>query len=267
MYPAEIPAEARSLHSPGRSSLERAYYLQRVLASLGPGAHALKEISEAAELDDATTARILGAGVYQGVYTRPQRGRYQLARPLSELAYVLPHGPTRDQSQQALRKLREATDGGLAFLYMKSPGLAAGRQCADMAVGDSDLVELGMTPREVLSVTRSLRTGASGRVILAYLPDTIQAHVLAEPVPDEAGPGVIRDAELLAASLVKIREDGFALGYQECMSGWNSIAAPVFDGDAIAAAVLLLRPAMQMQRAPIAYVEAVKRAAASLSTT
>ncbi|MFI5752462.1 IclR family transcriptional regulator C-terminal domain-containing protein [Streptomyces sp. NPDC051644] len=253
---------------PGGSSVaSRAYHVQERLAALGPGPHALHDIAEACALDDSTTSRILTAGIYRRIYERPSRGMYQLARPLSDLAYALPHGPTRDQAQRALRELRAATDNGLAFLYMKSPGMTAGRQCADMAVGDSDLVELGMTPRDVLSVTRSLRTGASGRAILAFLPEPIQAHVLAEPVPDEAGPGVIRDRDTLAASLVEIREQGIALGYQECMKGWNSIAAPVFDGDSIAASVLLLRPAMQMQRAPAAYIDATKRAAAALSTS
>ncbi|UCM89730.1 hypothetical protein [Streptomyces marincola] len=46
---------------------------------------------------------------------------------------------------------------------MLAPFDGARRQCVDMAVGDSDLLELGMTPREVLRVTRSLHTGASGR--------------------------------------------------------------------------------------------------------
>jgi hypothetical protein len=52
-----------------------------------------------------------------------------------------------------------------------------------MAVGESDLMELGITIREVLSVTRSLRTGASGLSILAYLPEPMQRRVLAEPDP------------------------------------------------------------------------------------
>ncbi|MFF1453670.1 IclR family transcriptional regulator C-terminal domain-containing protein [Streptomyces sp. NPDC058274] len=253
---------------PGGSSVAvRAYHVQERLASLGPGPHSLHDIAQACQYDDATTSRILTAGIYRKIYKRPSRGMYQLARPLSDLAYALPHGPTHEQAQRALQELREATDQGLAFLYMKSPGMTAGRQCADMAVGDSDLVELGMTPRDVLSVTRSLRTGASGRAILAYLPPPIQAHVLAQPVPEEAGPGVIRDPHLLKASLTDIREQGYALGYQECMKNWNSIAAPVFDGDSITASILLLRPALQMQRPPTPYIEATKHAAATLSTT
>lgn len=249
----------------GPGVADRAHFVQQVLAELGPGAHSLRDIAAAAGLDDSTTSRILTAGIYREIYERPRRGMYQLAPPPSDLAYALPQGPTRDEAHQALQALREATDGGLVFLYTKSPGTTAGRQCTDMAVGDSDLADLGMTAHDVMSVIRSLRTGASGRAILAYLPEAVQAHVLAEPVPDGAGPGVIRDADQLTASLVEIRELGFALGHQECMAHWNSIAAPVFDGDSIAASVLLLRPAMQMQRAPVAYIDATKRAAAALS--
>ncbi|MET8816509.1 hypothetical protein ABZW47_31485 [Streptomyces sp. NPDC004549] len=58
-----------------------------------------------------------------------------------------------------------------------------------------------MTPRDVLSVTRSLRTGASGRTILAYLSEDIQQRVAAEPIPEEAGPGVLRDPQEFLDSL------------------------------------------------------------------
>lgn len=90
-----------------------------------------------------------------------------------------------------------------------------------------------MTPREVLSVTRSLRTGASGRTILAYLPEPIQQRVLAEPVPSEAGPGATKDNDQLLRSLQDIRDNGYATGFQECMAGWNSRAAPVMREDSI----------------------------------
>lgn len=253
---------------PGASAVAvRTFEVQVRLAELGPGPHALKEISAHCAMDDATVSRVLAAGIYKRIFRRTARGMYELARPLSELAYALPHGPPREDAAAALQELRAATDGGLALLYLKAPGLVTARQCSEMAVGDSDLTELGMSARDVLAVTRSLRTGASGRVILAYLPPALQAQVLDEPVPDEAGPGVIRDRDALAASLDTIREVGYGLGHQECMAGWNSIAAPVFDGDSIVASVLLLRPALQMQRAPASYIRATEKAAAALSST
>lgn len=148
---------------------------------------------------------------------------------------------------------------------MKAPFGGIGRQCIDMAVGDSDLVELGMTPRDVLSVTRSLRTGASGRTILAYLPEVLQQRVLAEPVPEQAGPGVYRDNDALIASLADIRDRGHTLGRQECMANWNSCAAPIMWNDSIMGSMLLLKPAIVMPEVPEQVIEATKHASAQLS--
>ncbi|MFD5456489.1 hypothetical protein [Streptomyces olivaceus] len=50
------------------------------------------------------------------------------------------------------------------------------------------------------------------------------------------------------------------------MAGWNSIAAPVFDGDSIVASILLLQPALHMQRAPASCIRATEKAAAALSS-
>ncbi|WP_230992383.1 IclR family transcriptional regulator C-terminal domain-containing protein [Streptomyces endocoffeicus] len=125
-----------------------------------------------------------------------------------------------DQTQRVLQELRLISDGGLALLYALAPFGGARLQCIDMAVGDSDLVEVGMTPRDVVTVSRSLRTGASGHVILAYLPTAIQRRVLAEPVVEEAGPGVITGNAELLASLVDIRDQGYATG--TCRGGTPS---------------------------------------------
>ena len=124
---------------------------------------------------------------------------------------------------------------------------------------------LGMTTREVLSVTRSLRTGASGRSILAYLPEPIQRRVLAEPVPDGAGPGVYRDNDELLRSLADIRDQGYAVGLQECMPRWNSCAAPVMWNDSIVGSVLRLKPSTVMPELPSSVIEATKTTAARLS--
>ncbi|WP_372407470.1 IclR family transcriptional regulator [Streptomyces luteireticuli] len=253
--------------SAGSSHAERVFRVTRAFAELGGQAHGPGEIAQATGLDDSVVHRILQSGVYQGYFIRVRRGLYQLGTDAAQLGFqALAHDDlSGDTVRQALQELRNATDGGLAFLYMKAPFRGAQRQCIDMAVGSSDLVELGMTPRDVLSVTRSLRTGASGRTILAYLPDNIQQLVLAEDVPDEAGPNAYRDNDALLASLKEIRDRGYALGNQECMAGWSSVAAPILWRDTIMGAVLLLKPVTVMPQAPESYIEATKTAAARLS--
>ncbi|CAN3978210.1 hypothetical protein [Kitasatospora purpeofusca] len=80
----------------------------------------------------------------------------------------------------------------------------------------------------------------------AHLPRPIQELVLAEEVPPTAGPGVIRDNDELAATFDGIRRLGFAVGRQECMPGWDSVAAPVLWHDAVMGAVLMLKPSTEM---------------------
>ncbi|MGW0844282.1 IclR family transcriptional regulator domain-containing protein [Streptomyces sp. NPDC002787] len=241
--------------------------VQQAFVTLGPGAHRLSEIAKVAELDDSTTGRILTAGTYNSIFIRVDRGLYQLGTAVADLGFhaLAEDNLTGSETTRVLQSLRTATGNGLVFLYMRAPFGVAGRQCLDMAVGDSDLKELGMTPRDVLSVTRSLRTGASGRTILAYLPDEVQKRVAEGPVPEEAGPGVIRDGDELLHSLTEIRDQGYALGYQECMAGWNSVAAPVIWDGAIWGAVLLLKPMDVMPEAPQHYIYATITAAARLS--
>ncbi|TSB31867.1 IclR family transcriptional regulator domain-containing protein [Streptomyces benahoarensis] len=265
--PARRPrVTAGTARATGSSHAERVFLVQTAFAELGGSAHGPGEIAEFTGLDDSVVYRILQSGIYQRIFERVDRGLYRLRTSAAQLAFTaLDHRLDGAASQMVLRELRMATDGGLAFLYMVAPFSGAQRQCVDMAVGDSDLAELGMTPRDVLSVTRSLRTGASGRTILAYLPQKVQQRVLAEPVPDQAGPGVYRDNDALSASLAEIRDLGHALGYEECMAGWNSCAAPIIWDGAIMGAVLLLKLKSVMPEAPDGVIEATKEAAAELS--
>ncbi|MEO3753575.1 IclR family transcriptional regulator C-terminal domain-containing protein [Streptomyces sp. B6B3] len=249
----------------GTSHAERVFRVQQAFAELGGDVHGPGELAERSGLDDSAVFRILQSGVYQGVFERVGRGRYRLGMNTAYLGmHALAHAPG-DAARAALERLREATDGGLAMLYALAPFGGAQRQCIDMAVGDSDLLELGMTPREVLAVTRSLRTGASGRSILAYLPETIQRRVLAEPVPDEAGPGAYRDNDALLRSLQDVRDQGYAIGLQECTPGWNSCAAPIMWNDSIMGSALLLKPTVVMPTVTDPVIAATKTTAAELS--
>ncbi|MGP4115376.1 IclR family transcriptional regulator [Streptomyces sp. 4N509B] len=256
------PSEFRS---GGTGHAERVFRVQQAFADLGGDVHGPGELAAKSGLDDSAVFRILQSGVYQGVFERVGRGRYRLGTGSAYLGlHALAHAPG-DDAHAVLEDLRAATDGGLVLLYMLAPFGGAQRQCIDMAVGDSDLAELGMTARDLLTVTRSLRTGASGRAILAYLPEPIQRRVLAEPVPDGAGPGAIRDNEELRESLAVVRDQGYAAGREECMAGWNSCAAPVMWHDSIVGAVLLLKPAHVMPQPRPAVIDLTRATAAKLS--
>lgn len=251
----------------GTSHTDRVMMVQQALVEMGGGPQRLSDIAAHTGLDDSTVGRILARLAYTSIVVRPSRGLYALGPGAAEVGFHALTGVNFNRSAEVkavLDKLREETDQGLVFLYTKSQ-FGANRQCLMMSVGDSDLVELGMTALAVLSVTRSLRTGASGRTILAYLSPEVQELVFEEEIPDEAGPGVLRDNGKLKASLAEIRDQGYALGYQECMKGWNSVAAPIIWDDIIVGAVLMLKPVHVMPHAPEQYIAATVEAAAQLS--
>ncbi|MFE0632629.1 IclR family transcriptional regulator [Streptomyces sp. NPDC058864] len=250
----------------GGSRSGRVFAVQAAFSTIGRRTARLAELARASGLDDSTVSRILQAGVYDGYFIRPERGVYALGPGIARLGFQasMTYGHDGDAATNHLRELHRVTDKGLALLYMASPyGLT--RQCVDMAVGDSDLMELGWAPRDMLSVTRSLRVGAPGRAILAYLPQLMQKQVLATPLPARAGPGAFRDDDALQASLTAIRDTGYAVGYEECLPGWHSVAAPIFWGDSVMGAVLLLKAADVMPEPPEDYITATKAAAAALS--
>ncbi|MFE4972689.1 hypothetical protein ACFRAR_11275 [Kitasatospora sp. NPDC056651] len=119
------------------------------------------------------------------------------------------HSPGAASTHTILERLHAAT-GGLALLYVLSPFGGAKRLCTDYVIGDIDPAEVGMSAEDVVSVSRSLRTGA------------------------------------LNASLDEIRRLGFGVGRQECMPSWDSVAAPVLWHDSIMGSVLLLRRSAEM---------------------
>ncbi|MBK3525421.1 IclR family transcriptional regulator [Streptomyces sp. MBT70] len=241
-----VSAEGRTgerVRAGGTTHAERVFRVQQAFLKLRGRTHGPGALAEAAGLDDSAVHRILQSGIYEGVFDRVGRGMYQLGTTAALVGMqAMAHTLDRHTARSILLRLRAATGGGLAFLYTLAPFGGAQRQCVDMAVGDSDLSELGMTPREVLTVTRSLRVGASGRAILAYLPRPIQERIAAEPAVAEAGPGVLVDNDALWDSLRDIRDQGYAIGLEECIAGWNSCAAPVMWDGWVFGAVLVLLP-------------------------
>ncbi|MGW3228671.1 IclR family transcriptional regulator [Kitasatospora sp. NPDC001095] len=243
-----VPAQRQSSEPPAKSAslAARAYAVQQAFTRLPGDVHALRDIARTAGLPDATAHRILQTGVETGVFEQVGRGTYRLGTGTARAGVqAMTRTPGAACTHTYLVRLHQAT-GGLALLYVLSAFGGAKRLCTDYEIGGLDPAKVGMTAEDVVSVSRSLRTGASGRAILAYLRQDVRDQVLAEEVPPTAGPGVIRDNDQLADSLLAIRERGYAIGRQECMAGWDSVAAPVFWREEVMGSVLLLKPSSTM---------------------
>jgi DNA-binding IclR family transcriptional regulator len=74
-----------------------------------------------------------------------------------------------------------------------------------------------------------LHWSASGKAILAHLPEEQVRHVIRESGLQRRTPHTITDEETLFAELEQIREQGYALNDEEEISGLRAVAAPIHD--------------------------------------
>ncbi|MFE4633106.1 helix-turn-helix domain-containing protein [Streptomyces sp. NPDC056773] len=247
--------------SKGNGLADRVISVQQAFAELPGDTQTLKALAEHTQLDPSVVHRILQSFVAGGWVERLGHGRYRLgsiAAAAGVRAIVAVHESL--DPHQVLEDL-QAECGGLALFYTLAPG-GARRVCTYHALGDYDPVAagFGMTAMDIFTVGCSLRIGASGRALLAYVPEDLLEVSLAEEIPPNAGPGAM-DNEGLLRSIAEIREAGFAIGRQECLPGWDSVAAPALWGSSVLGVVLLLKKVEQIPGDITDYAEAVVQAA------
>ncbi|MEU5429792.1 IclR family transcriptional regulator C-terminal domain-containing protein [Streptomyces sp. NPDC020799] len=223
-------------------------------------AHYLAEIEEACKLPKNATHRALKSGVKMNIFEKVGHGQYRLGAVMAMLAMnTMAFTPDERAVDAALKSLNRETSGLTSFYA------AAGNSRFCMAYVPSEQHKMQRDWLDMVHLSRSLRTCASGRVILAHLSPFIRAKVIAEPIPDGAGPGTLDDAAL-AASLEEVRSLGYAIGREEGVEGWDSIAAPVMRGTQICGAALLRLPKTAMPQDLTAMIGHTVKTASLLSS-
>ncbi|MGW3183230.1 IclR family transcriptional regulator [Kitasatospora sp. NPDC001119] len=224
------------------SSHARVYALQDAFTQLPGGDQRVLDLAAATGMPDSTVHRILQSGVPGGAVDQVRRGRYRPGPTIIKAAvHAMAHVPGAATTQGILADLHERT-GAAVLLFALAPFGGLRRLCTDYAWGRMDPGDLGVFARPLVTHSRSLRTGASGRVILAHLPEPLQQLVFDEELPGDAAPGALRSDRALAASLAEIRRTGYAVGREEVVPGWEAVAAPVMWGDVAVGSVALARP-------------------------
>jgi DNA-binding IclR family transcriptional regulator len=74
-----------------------------------------------------------------------------------------------------------------------------------------------------------LHAGASGKVLLAYLPDEERKRILSQIPLERFTPRTVTDPEELERDLERIRKRGYAVSKGEREAGAYSIVAPVWN--------------------------------------
>ncbi|WP_339106188.1 IclR family transcriptional regulator [Haloterrigena salinisoli] len=87
---------------------------------------------------------------------------------------------------------------------------------------------------------------ATGKLILAYLPDERVEEIIARHGLPELTPNTITDPDELKAELEQIRADGIAINDKETVNGLRAIAAPVLGDDTIYGGISISGPANRL---------------------
>lgn len=102
----------------------------------------------------------------------------------------------------------------------------------------------------------SLVWGASGKAILAFLPDALVSEILAHEGPSPATDASPPSLQSLRAELDRVRSQGFAISNGEKLPDARGIAAPVFGPRGVMGCICLTSP---RSRTPHAEVELIGR--------
>jgi DNA-binding IclR family transcriptional regulator len=193
----------------------------------------LSEIARTVGVPLSTAHRLVGELWRWGGLERDADGRFRVGLRLWELGALAPRGlGLRDAALPFMEDLYEVT-----------------HQNVQLAVRDDDEVVYveRFASRDAVNVLTQVGsrfplppTGV-GLVLLAYAPVEVQERVLAAPLKKYT-PHTVTDPRQLRRTLADIRRTGHVVSEQQVTMGGVSVAAPVWAGDAVVAALSVVVP-------------------------
>jgi len=211
-------------------SLERGLDLIEILADEEPE-KSLTKLSKDAGFNLSTTHRILTALKCRGyVEQNPMTSKYKLTFKFFEIGnVVVRHLNLREEATPILTDLAEKT-GESAYLIIldKDEGL-----CLERIDGHHYLKVLFLQ----VGGRMPLHIGGGPRVLLAHLPEEEMERVIKSKGLPAWTERSITDPDLLRKDLEKIREQGYALSFEDTTEGAAALGSPVrnWRGEVIAA--------------------------------
>lgn len=236
-----MPSSPASTEATSSGTVARVALLLRVLAESG-GDTTLGEIAERMKLPASTTHRLLNLLVQEGFVDRGQGSRSYRA---------------------GLEFLRV---GGLVASRADLGSVAQGFMQAVVQACDETCLLSVYVPRTRSSmVTRvlygshplryeaalyqpsSLVWGATGRGILAFLPDDVRDAIIEQEGPSPADPRKAVKAAQVRRELAQVREQGYAHTRGQKIPGAVGLSAPVFNAEGVVAALCVTVPDSRFQ--------------------
>jgi len=213
----------------------------------------LTEVAARTELTRATARRFLHTLVELG-YVRTDGKIFALTAKVLQLGYAYLSGLSLPQ---------------LAQPHLEELSLELGESTSAAVLEGTDIAYIArVSTRRIMTVGITVGTRfpayatSMGRVLLAALPPAKLDDYLAAAQIRPLTPGAIGTRAALLAELDKVRAQGWCLLNQELELGLMSVAAPVYDGPKVVAAVnvSLQAQAVSAQPDPQAYLKMVREA-------
>jgi len=206
-----------------RNPIGRAFTILSWMAAREDGPWGVREIAKGVGMNASTVHRLLGLLEDEGLIRQDDPGGgYGLGTELLRLAWTATGThPVRTAALPHMRKLVDAS-GETATLGLYDP---VRQQTCVVAVVESD------EPFRYVSTLhewRDLHTGASGRAVMAFLPQPERREVVERTRLAPVTEYTITDADALEEVLAGVRERGYAFSQEERRLGGVGIASPVF---------------------------------------
>jgi IclR family acetate operon transcriptional repressor len=224
-----------------RNPIGRAFEILSWLAAGEGRAAGPREIARGVAMTSSTVHRLLTQLEEERLVHRVADGRYELGLDFLRVAWqVSSVRSLREIAAPFLRDLAESA-GETAILARYDPGRR--EACVVAAVESSEPIRFVSDMFE----RRSLHAGATGRAILAFLPEGERSEIMAGSL-SAMTPRTITDSGELGTALETTRGRGYALSVEERRVGGVGLAAPVFaPGHSVIAAVGVALPVQRFE--------------------
>lgn len=219
-------------------SVDRAVAILDLLAQDGWRAGA--EVARELGVHRSTALRLLGTLERHALVERdPRTAKYRLGRRLPQLASVVTgEFDLRYVARPVCEALAAATGETVTLDVLDGDEIVP----IEQSTASTAFVSVNWLGRRT-----PVHCTASGKVILAFAPDSLRQRLLARLLESRT-PRTIVDRVELASQLDAAREQGFARTFEELELGLDAIAAPVWSaGGSVVAALDVSGPAHRLR--------------------
>ena len=209
--------EPRSRDTSRVQSVDRAVAILDLLAREGwsSGAEVARELG----VHRSTALRLLGTLERHAIVERdPQTAKYRLGRRLPQLAIVVSgEVDLRHLARPVCERLAGTLGDTVTLDVLDADEIVP----IEQATGSTSVVSVNWLGRRTPA-----HCTASGKVILAFAPETVRERILSRPLERRTAQTIV-DRARLESQLAAAIETGFARTHEELEVGLDAIAAPV----------------------------------------